>query len=221
MLSKARTKLIIALTLAFMVVFCVPYVFGVYAGETEVTGEIQRFYVDSTGTVELIGYFDNTNNTSTSMLLTTDADLNTMNNDNIMDIIMYIDQPYLGNNGTFYMHFPLNEKFSESSYVLRMNGGTLLTQTGTLREIPSGINNVSNNALRVGNDIYDVGCMQYTPENISKSIERGGNKVYYKIGDNWFNVLDENAVSTSYFTKDNAIPEAEWDTWEIDTYYHF
>lgn len=218
MLSKARTKLAAALTAVFAIMFCIPMV---YADTAETTGEIQRFYVDSTGTVELSGYFDNTDNTSTSMLLTTDADLDTMTDENIMDIIMYIEQPYLGNNGAFYMRFPLNEKFSESPYVLRMNGGTLLTQTGTLREIPSGIHNVSDNAIRVGNDVYDIGCKGYTPDNISRSIEIGGNIIYYKIGGNWYDMLNPDAVGAEYFTNANAVPEEEWDTWEIGAYYHY
>lgn len=206
------------LSIVFAAVFAL--LFGVRAVYSAVTGEIQRFYVDSSGTAELSGYFDNTEQNSTTMLLTTDADEATIFNAP-NENIMYIEQPELGNNGTFYMHFPIDEKFSTSNYVLRMNGGTLLTTSGTLREIPAGISKVADNAIRVGNDAYDIGCNGYTPNNISKSIERGGNKIYYKIGGKWFDMLNPKATSTAYFTDENAVPESEWDLWEIDTYYHY
>ncbi|MDY3030808.1 MAG: hypothetical protein SOS24_03480 [Clostridia bacterium] len=152
------------------------------------------------------------------MLMTDGA---TLTSQNISDHIMYLDQQALGNNGVFYYRFQIDEKFSESPYELKVQGGTTLTQSGTLREIPSKIYNVADNAIRIGNDVYDIGCPKYTPDNISNSIAEGGNVIYYKIGGKWYDMLNENATSTAYFTAANAISEDEWDTWEIDNYYHY
>ncbi len=188
----------------------------------ETTGDFTSFYVDSTGKTEIIGYFEDypleVKQCGSTMLMT---DGMTITSQNASDHIMYLDQQNLGNNGVFYYRFQIDEKFSESPYELKVQGGTLLTQTGTLREIPSKIYNIADNAIRIGNDVYDIGCPKYTPDNISNSIAEGGNVIYYKIGGRWYNMLNENATSTAYFVPANAVPESEWDMWEIDNYYHY
>lgn len=208
-----KNKFISCLLLILIVLFAVP----VQAAE----GVINSFYVDSTGTVEIIGYFDDTTQTDTTLLMSNTELTADTSAEIFRESVMYIDQQKKGNNGTFYFHFPLDEKWSESQYVLKMNGGELVTRSGTLRKIPSGIANISNNALRVGNDVYDIGCEGYTSDNIAESLAEGGNQVYYKIGGEWFDMLDEKAINTEYFSLENAVPQSEWDTWEIDTYYHY
>ena len=203
---------------AIVTALCLVLGIGVFA---DTTGEITTMYVDSTGKAEIIGYFDNANAPyGAAMIMYDGTNLGNLSGD-LTEHIMYIDQQPLGNNGTFYYHFQINEQFSQSPYVLKIQGGTMLTQTGTLREIPSKIYNVADNAIRIGNDVYDIGCPDYTPDKISTSIERGGNVIYYKIGGLWFDMLDPNATSSAYFTADNAVPEAEWDAWEIENYYQF
>lgn len=211
MLNKFTAKITSAVFAVIMIIFNTT----AYA----VQGTFSKFYVDSTGTVEVSGYFEDTAQRDTTILMTDIADI--MTTDNPAEHIMYIDQQPMGNNNVFLYRFQLDEKWSNSPYVLKVNGGELIEMSGTLREIPSKIHNAANNALRVGNDIYDIGCPYYTPDNISASIERGGNKIYYKIGGLWFNMLDPLAVSTEYFKSENAVSEEEWDAWEIDTYYHY
>lgn len=188
-----------------------------YAAE----GVITDLYVDSTGKVEVSGYFDGEGaHDDTAMLMYDGTDLSQLSG-NAIDHVMYLDQQKSGNNGTFYYRFQLGERFSESPYALKINGGTLLTTEGTLREIPSKIYNVTDNAMRIGNDIYDIGCPQYTPDNIAASLARGGNKIYYKIGGEWFDMLNPAATGTSYFTIENAVAAAEWDAWRIENYYQY
>ena len=194
-------------------------IFSVTAQAAE--GVINSFYVDSTGKVEVIGCFDGEGARDDTTIIMYDSGVSEFPSGNASDCIMYINQQASGNNGTFYYHFQLNERFSETPYILKVNGGTLISTEGTLREIPSKIYNVADNAMRIGNDIYDIGCPQYTPDNIAGSLARGGNKLYYKIGGEWFNMLAPGATGTSYFVLDNAVPEAEWDAWEIDNYYQY
>lgn len=208
-----RNKIFAIVTALFMILGI-----GVFA---DTTGEITTMYVDSTGKAEIIGYFDNANAPyGAAMIMYDGTDLGNLSG-NVTNHIMYIDQRPLGNNGTFYYRFQINEQFSQSQYVLKLQGGTLISQEGTLREIPSKIYNVADNAIRIGNDVYDIGCPDYTPDKISMSIEQGGNVIYYKIGGLWFDMLDPNATSSAYFTADNAVPETEWDAWEIENYYQF
>lgn len=200
----------------FVLVICMICCTTVYAAE----GTITDFYVDSTGKAEIIGYFDDTDRECTTMMMYDASNPYEWESD-ATSHIMYVNQLPMGNNGTFYYHFQIKEKFSKSSYVLKINGGELISDAGTLREIPSKIHNVSDNAMRIGNDIYDIGCPAYTPDNIAASLARGGNRIYYKISGAWFDMLDPAATGTSYFTIDNAIDPAEWDAWVIDNYYQY
>ena len=61
---------------------------------------------------------------------------------------------------------------------------------------------------------------EFTPDNISASIERGGNTVHYKIDGKWFDMLDPKATDGSYFnSSENAVADEVWDAWEIDNFY--
>ena len=202
-----KNKFMAAACAALMILICIP----VHAA----TGVINSFIVDATGKAEVSGYFDDTDYTDCALLMTEGSDTS----DLTADKIMYIDQLPLGNNGTYLFRFMIDEKWSEADYTLRLNGGTMLTQAGTLRTIPDKMHNVCDNSIRVGNDIYSLSSLEYMPNKVSESLSRGGNKVYYKIGGMWFNMLDSKATGNDYFTLGNAIPESEWSNWTIDNYY--
>lgn len=203
--------------IAFVTLLCMLISIPVHAA----SGKIQSFKVSgTTGTAEVYGYFDDTP-LPCSTILMTNCHPSKLTSGDVSDNVMYINQENLGNNGVFYYRYQIDEKFSESDYILNINGGELLTLEGELPIIPLQIDMVANNAIRVGNDIYDLGHGDYTPENVASSITRGGNVVYYKIGDNWYNMLSEDATGPEYFTEENAIPDEEVDKWIIDTYYHF
>lgn len=194
---------------------------GISSVIAESTGDLQKFYVDSAGRVTINGYFNDDAQTDSTLLLTNTGDMSVVEQAP-NDCIMYIDQEKLGNNGVFLYSFPLNEKFSGSDYVLKVGGGeTILKEEGTLRTIPSGIQGVPDGAIKVGNDVYySLNCASYTPDNVSASIERGGNSVYYKIDGKWFDMLDPKATDGSYFNgSENAVADEVWDAWEIDNFY--
>lgn len=125
-----------------------------------------------------------------------------------MDNLVHIDQVSTGNNGTFLIQFVVDKKWSEKTLVVK--GGTLYgdnyTTTIQLPELPPGIEIVNNNSVLYGRDAYYVPGTYYTPNNIADSIAYGGNNVYFKIGDNWYNLMDEKAVDNSFLVKANATP---------------
>lgn len=126
-----------------------------------------------------------------------------------MDNLVYIDQVSTGNNGTFLIQFVVDKKWSEKTLVVK--GGTSYgdnyTTTIQLPELPPGIEIVNNNSVLYGRDAYYVPGTFYTPDNIADSIAYGGNNVYFKIGDLWYNLMDEGAVDNSFLVKANATPD--------------
>lgn len=204
--------------LLFSLIILVVLSFGVIRAGGETAGEITSFTVSVDGTAEVTGYFNAPEIPTATLLLVEGDDIT---NDLVDDQIIAIDQRQLGNNGSFYFRVRIRNEHSLKTVTLGIGGNGVLKKTITLPEIQGIIAAVSNNALRVGNDIYDIGHSAYTPDNISASIEEGGNTIYYKIGDMWFNMLSEDATSIEYFVTANAEPENTVKGWKIDCYYHF
>ncbi len=200
-----KNKFISCLILILIILFAVPV--------QAATGTITIFTVNDSGFMEVSGYFEDTTYKDCTILMTNTDDFQNLKSENIA----YINQEPLGNNGVFYFDNVLQERFSGDEYVLKVNGGTLITTSGKLPDYQYSI--YSNNAVRIGNDIYDIGCKEYTPDNISKSIAEGGNVVIYKIGGMWFDLMKPDATSTAYFTEQNALTNEEISGWEINKYY--
>lgn len=209
-----RSKILSVACMIVMLIFAAAPSVTVTAAST---GTITSLTISDSGVFEIIGYYDDTDWTASALLLFKGTELSS---DISSEDIMYINQEPLGNNNTFYYRFKVDERFSEQPYVLAINGGELISVTGTVPRILDVID-VANNALRVGDDFYDIGHVMYTPNNIADSIEYGGNVIYYKIGDMWFDVLDENATSAAYLVSSNATPEEEVSQWYMRKYHHF
>ncbi|MBQ3124972.1 MAG: hypothetical protein IJC09_06100 [Clostridia bacterium] len=183
--------------------------------------EIKEVTITNTGQVEVWGTIENYSADDEVTILMTRADAGTdiQGND-----IMYINQQKIGNNGVFFFEFPIDEQFAREDYELRIGssveGFTTLKATGTLPQIPATVYQISNNAVVVGVDAYDLDSPYYESENIINSLADGGNKMYYRINDMWFDLLDKNCTSWEYLTADNEIPESEWSMWYIRQYYN-
>lgn len=84
----------------------------------------------------------------------------------------------------------------------------------------ASIDDVDNNSLRIGNDIYSLESSNLTDDNIANSIANGGNKVFYKYNGRWFDVY---AASSDAFwdNPSNALSTAEVAAWssELDNWY--
>lgn len=174
-----------------------------------------------TGQVEVWGIIENYSADDEVTILMTRAE----NDKDIQsDDIMYINQQKIGNNGVFFFEFYIDERFSREDYELRIGssveGFTTLKATGTLPQMPAIVYQISNNAVVIGMDAYNLDSPYYESENIIKSLADGGNKMYYRINDMWFDVLDEECTSWEYLTEDNEIPETEWSIWYIRQYYN-
>ena len=211
-----RSKLISIICITAMLIFAV---FPNITVSGEPVGTITSFYITSSGTVEVTGYYDDTDWTETTILLVR----GTAWTGNITaEDIMYIDQKPMGNNNTFYYRFKVDERFSSAPCVLAINGGELITAVSSIPDIQDlDAGDISNNALRVGNDFYDIGHSQYTPDNIAGSIERGGNIIYYQIGNMWFDVLDEAATGVEFLVSKNAVSAEDVSQWVVEEYYHY
>jgi len=191
--------------------------FGIIYVDANDANKILSVDINGLGYAEVIGYVPEKGCEVTFLMLSGDgSDIQT-------EDIIYIDQITSGNNGTYLFQFKIPERFSNMEYTLIINSnskqGVLKKASGTLPVIPAKIYGISNNALIVGNDAYDIGCAMCTPDNIANSLVTGGNKVYFKYGDNWYDLLDVDATTNAYLTEANAIPEDVYSYWVIDNYY--
>lgn len=80
---------------------------------------------------------------------------------------------------------------------------------------------VANNSLRIGDDIYELtSTTGYTYENVLASLDRGGPRYYFKIGNRWYDLTrkDINTLS-DLLDLEKAVPAAEVRTWRLDYRY--
>lgn len=187
----------------------------------EPVNEIISFNIDTAGICEIVGVNPLGLGHDTTLLMTT-KDIRA-NSDIYLDVdtLIYIDQIPNGNNGVFYFHFPISDKFSGSEYYLYIGGavGDPYMAHGTLGEFPTLVHRIPDNSIRVGNDVYNMVGADYTPTNIAKSLSVGGNKLYYKIGGKWFNLLNPVIKSSADFKDGNQITDEEWYAWVLDNYF--
>ncbi len=83
------------------------------------------------------------------------------------------------------------------------------------------VDDVKNNSLRVGTDVYDLNdTHSYTYENVLGSLSRGGSQYYFKVDGRWYDLLrdDINRLS-DLLDPDKAVPAAEVRTWRLTFWY--
>ena len=121
--------------------------------------------------------------------------------------VVYLDQVTTGNNGTFLLQFRLPERFSGIDAVIRM-GSTADTSPFIYRyTIPTfyiDFENIENNSVLYGNDAYTMDSEYLTSEYVVQSIVKGGNIIFFKLGNNWYDLLNDAATSSAYLTEKNA-----------------
>lgn len=191
------------------------------------TGEfvIDTIYVSETGYCEVIGHYEGAAlNTQIGCVVANDKvfDGETVIAENFnAENIAWLGQEGTGNNGTFLFQFCVPTRFSESELIVRLTSENADIATASIEVplLPYDIHNIENNCVIYGKDIYYVPGMFYTPDNIAESVIYGGNAIYFKIGDNWYNLLDEKAVDNSFLTEENATPITEIEKLGIRYYY--
>lgn len=135
--------------------------------------------------------------------------------------IAWLGQEGTGNNGTFLFQFNVPEKFSgkELVVVLTSEHADQTRTTIVTPHLPFDIYSVDNNSVIYGKDVYYVPGIFYTPDKIAESIAYGGNNIYFKIGGEWYNLMDERAVDNSFLVKENATPVEKIEKLGIRYYY--
>ena len=136
--------------------------------------------------------------------------------------VVYLDQVTTGNNGTFLLQFRLPERFSGIDAVIRM-GSTADTSPFIYRyKIPSfciDFENIENNSVLYGNDAYTMDSEYLTSEYVVQSIVKGGNIIFFKLGDNWYDLLNESATSSAYLNEKNAANNNDVKKYSTGMYY--
>ena len=175
---------------------------------------ITHFDISPSGVAEICGYVSEKGEQVAILMTTGDGTVVTP------ETVIYIDQIEAGVNGAFVLEFIVPEKWAGGEYTIGVGGQNVSAtrQRGTLGALPAMIYRVDDNSLRVGVDVYSFGG-HFTPENVAASLAYGGNTVFYKIGGMWFDLMDEEAVSSAYLVEENAVPEEEYTAWEIRVYY--
>ena len=180
----------------------------------EESAVITSFEISPSGVAELCGYVSEEGELVAILMATGDGTVITS------ETVIYIDQIEAGRNGAFILEFIVPEKWAGGEYTIGVGGQNVSAtrQRGSLGALPALVHRVDDNSLRVGVDVYSFGS-RFTSENVAASLAYGGNTVFYKIGGMWFDLMDEEAASSAYLVKENAVPEEEYTAWDIRTYY--
>ena len=82
------------------------------------------------------------------------------------------------------------------------------------------VNDVDDNSLRVGIDVYDLGAESYTYDNVLDSLRKGGSKYYFKIDGRWYDLLRSDIRGLSDLQdQTKAASPAEVRKWWLDSWF--
>lgn len=136
--------------------------------------------------------------------------------------VVYLDQVTTGNNGTFLLKFRLPERFSGIDAVIRMGSSANTSPFVYRYTIPSlyiDFENIENNTVLYGNDAYSIDSPYLTSEYVVQSIINGGNTIFFKLGECWYDLLNEAATSSAYLIKENSMYDDDVKKYGTGMYY--
>lgn len=183
---------ILSIILAFALIFCfsVP---DVHAASAIVVTSIN---VDVAGSAKITGYIPGAPAKSQVTFL--------MQHGNE---IVYINQIECGNNGAFLFEFHVDAKYSEKTVTYGIGSDTGATSYRTeykMPFMPPGFKHIENNSVIYGKDAYTTDSIYFCTEYITDSILYGGNSIYFKLGNRWYNLLNSKATSSDFLVSANA-----------------
>lgn len=197
-----RSKVITFIVILSTVLCCMPN--SVKGAETNGYISANGIKINKSGMCEIVGHLSTGRvGSQIAILLTLVEDTKKLQ---VSDVV-YIDQVETGNNGTFIVRFLINYKYANKLVYVKFGSNTgEKTQKYTVRvpDIPPDISVVENNSALYGKDAYYIPGAFHTPNNIAESMSYGGNNIYYKLGDKWYNLLDKKATDNSYLIPENA-----------------
>lgn len=187
---------------------------------------VQTFTISETGSVEVYGYIDGapiiSGGYQVTFLLVEGSDWNALNSNNAGEIIAYIDQQGTSNNNSFLFKCQIADKFLGKTLTLGMNSNAdteLFKETIDANESEFSLKTIANNDVIYGADAYQLTSPQLTARNVADSLVYGGNKIYYKLGNEWYDLLDEDAVDNSYLVPNNKVNYSDMQDMSLRYYY--
>lgn len=131
--------------------------------------------------------------------------------------IAYIDQFETGKNGSFMMRFTLltdrisYDKGHRKIYIAMSSQGCGISNymEVDVHPVTGDVSKVATNSIRAGMDVYEMSSTLLTEDNLLDSIKAGGNQIYFKLGSNWYNLLDDKCVNSDWLVPANALTSAE------------
>lgn len=216
MIKLKHLKRFIGVFLAVCIVSPYAYADGHdVSGITEII--LTTLEVDETGLTTAIGYIPTAGDGTQVTCLATDAETLAT-----ADHIMWIDQMTIGNNGTFMTRFYVPSKFSNSTMYIRFGSNTdaePITEVVKIGELPTGVNNIVNGSVIYGNDAYMADSVYFNAQYVTDSVATGGNKIYFKVGNRIYDLMDSAATSNAYLVADNAMTADEVAEIKLRYYY--
>lgn len=191
-----------------------------YAAEPETV--VKTISLSETGYCEVYGYVKNVdpeNKNDQITILVTEGTIKDAENlssfgDKASKKIGYIDQVTCGNNHSFLIKFQVMDKFIGEKMTISIgNNLDADVYRQTVSPPKAGekftLNTIANNNVIYGKDVYMLTSNFLTPTNVAKSIIDGGNHIYFKLANNWYDLLNEKAVDSSYLVASNAMTDSQ------------
>ena len=97
-----------------------------------------------------------------------------------------------------------------------MNGNTLKVEVPNIK---LKLTEIKNQSVRIGNDIYALDSNYYTRERVVASLKKGNNVIWYKVGNYWYNLLDEDCLSNEYLKSSNSLKNSVLEKFMFGVYY--
>ena len=180
--------------------------------------------ISDTGIVKVIGHVTGLSTGSIALVTLLASEVSSVTS---ADQIAYIDQQNNGNNGTFAFQFRLDQKWSNKTLTVKLgsNVGAKAQTTLVVKSIPPRLANIVNNSVIYGADAYyltnnDFLKADVAADNVADSIVYGGNLIYFKIGDYWYNLMDERCTSSAFLIKENALSYTFMQSVNLRYYYY-
>ncbi|MBQ8588348.1 MAG: hypothetical protein IJ454_03045 [Clostridia bacterium] len=188
---------LLSIILAFILVFTL----SVPTAHASLSITVTTLTVDMSGVGKIIGYIQGApEDTEVSLFITYGSD------------IVYIDQITAGNNGSFLFKIKINAKYSEKDININIgsnSGASPYTSVYKLPYMPPGFEHIDNNSVIYGHDAYTANSIYLADSlTVTDSIIHGGNIIYFKIGDRWYDLMNPKATSSAFFVAENATPNA-------------
>lgn len=148
---------------------------------------------------------------------------------NVPDDIVMIDQSdNVGSTGEFLFKFNIPSSLSLKMINIALGTNDSKITDGGLYgdflkiEVPNislKLSEIKNQSVRIGNDIYAIDSNYYKRDRIVASLKKGNNVMWYKVGNYWYNLLDENCLSNEYFKSKNSLTDSVLEKFMFGVYY--